>query len=105
MCNLVQYFHSVTPILDSFCMYPAQPLHTLYRKVHMHDNHIHDATLVRQRSSFARGTTAIADSGGAAPEGAAPGGPTPVGHPSKPIYQQVAVGPFILGGGTTISKL
>ena len=81
-------------------MYPAQPLHTLYRKVHLHDNHIHDATLVRQRSSFAGGTTAIAASGGAAP-----GGPAPVGHPSKPIYQQAAVGPFILGGGTTISKL
>ena len=89
-------------------MYPAQPLHTLYRKVHLHDNHnhIHDATLVRQRSSFAGGTTAIAASGGAAPKGAAgPGGPAPVGHPSKPIYQQVAVGPSILGGGTTISKL
>lgn len=40
----------------------------------------------------------------AAPEDAAPAGAAPVARPHKSIYQQVAVGLYILGGGTTMAK-
>ena len=46
------------------------------------------------------------EAGNAAAGNAAAGGPAPVGRPPKPIYQQVAVGLFVLdgSGGTRMSR-